>query len=266
MCDEIGAEGTPHTHLYLYSPNAILFSTLLQRFHGAHIEIAHGRHQENRDYIRKEGKWLDDAKHETNLPETFEESGPIPPERDRRETVSEEILEMIRDGASNAEILAQYPSAMNRLHHIDAARQTLLAEKYRKQWRDLDVTYLWGKTGVGKTRSIMERYGYENVYRVTDYEHPFDDYKGEKVILFEEFRSSLKIADMLKYLDGYPLMLPCRYGNKVACFEIVYIVSNVPLSQQYPNTQSSEPETYNAFLRRITHEYEMLVSSDHDPL
>ena len=173
---------------------------------------------------------------------------------------------MIRDGADNAEILAQYPSAMNRLHHIDAARQTLLGEKYRRQWRDLDVTYLWGGTGVGKTRSIMEQYGYENVYRVTDYDHPFDDYKGEKVVLFEEFRSSLKIADMLKYLDGYPLMLPCRYGNKVACFETVYIVSNIPLSQQYPNTQLSEPETYRAFLRRISKEYEMLESSDNDPL
>lgn len=133
MCDEVGTEGTPRTHLYLYSPNAILFSTLQQRFYGAHIEIARGRHRENCDYIRKEGKWLDDAKHETNLPETFEESGPVPPERDRRESVSEEILEMLREGASNAEILAQYPSAMNRLQHIDEARQTLLGEKYRKQ-------------------------------------------------------------------------------------------------------------------------------------
>lgn len=266
MCDEVGAEGTPHTHLYLYSPNAILFSTLQQRFYGAHIEIARGRHRENRDYIRKEGKWLDDAKHETNLPETFEESGSVPPERDRRESVSEEILEMLREGASNAEILAQYPSAMNRLQHIDEARQTLLGEKYRKQWRDLDVTYLWGKTGVGKTRSIMERYGYENVYRVTDYEHPFDDYKGEKVILFEEFRSSLKIADMLKYLDGYPLMLPCRYHTKAACFDTVYIVSNIPLSQQYGNIQLSEPETYKAFLRRIRHEYEMLEDTGYEPL
>ena len=218
------------------------------------------------DEVDFAGKWLDDAKHETNLPDTFEESGAVPPERDRRETISEEILEMILAGASNAEILMQHPGAMNRLHHIEAARQTLFADKYADAWRDLDVTYLWGKTGVGKTRTIMERYGYKNVYRVTDYDHPFDDYKGEKVVLFEEFRSSLKIADMLKYLDGYPLMLPCRYGNKAAGFDKVYIVSNIPLSQQYPNTQLSEQETYKAFLRRIDREYEMLESSDDDPL
>ena len=32
MCDEIGLEGnTPHTHIFLYSKNAILFSSIKQR-------------------------------------------------------------------------------------------------------------------------------------------------------------------------------------------------------------------------------------------
>lgn len=266
MCDEIGEQGTPHTHLYLYSPNAILFSTLQQRFLGAHIEAAKGSHRENRDYICKEGRWLDDAKHETNLPETFEESGVLPIERDKRESISSEILSLIQSGSSNAEILVQYPSAMNRLQHVEAARQTLLEERYINQWRDLEVTYLWGKTGVGKTRSIMEKYGYSRVYRVTNYDHPFDDYKGQDVILFEEFRSSLPIQDMLKYLDGYPLMLPCRYSNKAACFTKVYLVSNIPLSAQYPNVQVSEPETYRAFCRRINQgDYELLPDTGDEP-
>ena len=266
MCDEIGEQGTPHTHLYLYSPNAILFSTLQQRFLGAHIEAAKGSHRENRDYIRKEGRWLDDAKHETNLPETFEESGALPIERDKRESISSEILSLIQSGSSNAEILVQYPSAMNRLQHIEAARQTLLEECFSNQWRDLEVTYLWGKTGVGKTRSIMEKYGYSRVYRVTNYDHPFDDYKGQDVILFEEFRSSLPIQDMLKYLDGYPLMLPCRYSNKAAYFTKVYLVSNIPLSAQYPNVQVSEPETYRAFCRRINQgDYELLPDTGDEP-
>lgn len=266
MCDEIGEQGTPHTHLYLYSPNAILFSTLQQRFLGAHIEAAKGSHRENRDYICKEGRWLDDAKHEINLPETFEESGALPIERDKRESVSSEILSLIQSGSSNAEILVQYPSAMNRLQHVEAARQTLLEERYSNQWRDLEVTYLWGKTGVGKTRSIMEKHGYSRVYRVTNYDHPFDDYKGQDVILFEEFRSSLPIQDMLKYLDGYPLMLPCRYSNKAACFTKVYLVSNIPLSAQYPNVQVSEPETYRAFCRRINQgDYELLPDTGDEP-
>ena len=77
----------------------------------------------------------------------------------------------------------------------------------------------------------MDKHGYKNVFRVTNYAHPFDGYRGERVLLFDEFRSSLPLADMLKYLDGYPLMLPCRYADKVACFTEVYIISNIPLEQ-----------------------------------
>lgn len=262
MCDEIGENQTPHTHVYFYSPNAILFSTVQQRFYGAHIEAAKGSHQNNRDYIRKEGKYLDDPKHSTNLTDTFEESGELPPERSKRESVSAEVLGMIEDGASNAEILRAHPGTMNRMQHIESARQTLLEEQYRNEWRDLDVTYLWGETGTGKTRSVMDKYGYSQVYHVTNYAHPFDNYRGQPVILFDEFRSSLQIADMLKYLDGYPIMLPCRYSDKVACFTTVYIISNIPLERQYPNIQLDEPATYKAFLRRIHHVWQLSDCTD----
>lgn len=150
MCDEVGEQGTPHTHLYLFSPNAILFDTLQQRFHGAHIEPAKGSHQENRDYIRKEGKWLQDAKHETNLTESFEESGPLPPERNCRQTVSGEILTMLQEEATDADILRRFPGAMNRLSDINAARQVLREEQYRNRFRQLKCTYLWAKPALEK--------------------------------------------------------------------------------------------------------------------
>ena len=250
--DETGGEtGTCHTHVYFAAKNAIEFQAVQQRFYGAHIEAARGTHQQNRDYIRKEGNWETDVKHGTRVEGTFEESGELPPEEDRRQKTSEAIFEMVQEGKSNAEILKEYPSAMNHLKNIDMTRQTLREEEYREKFRDLKVAYIWGKTGVGKTRSIMEKYGYRNVYRVTNYRNPFDSYAGEDVILFDEFRSSLLIADMLKYLDGYPLMLPCRYGDRVACFTKVFVVSNIPMEKQYPNIQVEEPETWNAFLRRF---------------
>ena len=97
----------------------------------------------------------------------------------------------------------------------------------------------------------MELYGYANVYRVMDYAHPFDNYKGQDVILFDEFRSQLPLSAILGYLDGYPVELPCRYTNKIACFTKVFIVTNIPLEQQYPNVQQNEPGSWAAFKRRI---------------
>ena len=251
MCDEIGEQGTPNTHVYVVFNSSVMFDTLHKRFYGVHIEQANGKHSENRDYVRKDGKWLDDAKHETNLADTFEEWGVLPPDRSRQETQSEKIMQMVIAGKSNAEILAELPTAYNKLQHIEQARQTLLQDQFKNAWRKLNVTYLWGDTGAGKTRSVMEAFGYSNVYQVTNYNHPFDGYKGQDVIIFEEFRSSLRIDDMLKYLDGYPLMLPCRYADKVACYTKVFLISNISLEQQFPNIQLSNPETWAAFRRRI---------------
>ena len=257
MCDEVGEQGTYHTHVYMAFKNAKEFSAIQCRFYGAHIELARGSHRENRDYIRKEGKYRDTEKAETNLPDTFEEFGEMPPESDRRVKQSEAIMDMLDSGASNAEILRAFPSAMTRLNAIISTRQAFREEKYRTVFRQLEVSYIWGKTGVGKTRSIMEKYGYANVFRVTNYAHPFDSYEGEDVILFDEFRSSLPISDMLKYLDGYPVKLPARYCDRVACYTKVYVVSNIPMIDQYRNIQLDEPETWNAFLRRFQDVHEL---------
>ena len=103
----------------------------------------------------------------------------------------------------------------------------------------------------------MDKYGYRNVYRVTNYTNPFDGYKSEDVIVFEEFRSDIKISQMLNYLDGYPVQLPCRYADKTACYHKVYITTNIPLSEQYKNVQQEAPSTWEAFLRRINTVEEM---------
>lgn len=258
MSDEIGENGTPHTHVYLAFKNAVMFSTIHSRFYGAHIENAVGSHQENRDYICKTGKWLNDVKHGTSIEGTFEEIGEMPEERTKRQIESDAIYEMLKDGASDFEIIETFPSAMSKLQHINSARQAVLKERYKKEFRKLSVNYIWGKTGVGKTRSIMEKYGYDKVYHVTNYKNPFDQYEGQQVMLFDEFRSSLPIADMLKYLDGYPLMLPCRFSDRVACYTVVYVVSNIPMEKQYPDMQNYEPETWQAWLRRFNSIVEQL--------
>lgn len=254
MSDEIGKNGTYHTHIYLVYKNAIRFSTLTKMFNGkAHIESCNGTSEENRNYVFKIGKWAGTAKGETNLGNTHFEFGTLPVEQQGKRTDIESLIDEVRTGATNNDILLKYPQYGFRLDEIDKIRATVMAAKYKDTFRDLDVTYIYGGAGVGKTRSVMEKYGYSNVYRVTDYQHPFDSYASQDVIIFEEFRSSLKVEEMLNYLDGYPVDLPARYANRVACFTKVYIITNIPLEEQYTNIQDKQPETWNAFLRRIHH-------------
>ena len=43
---------------------------------------------------------------------------------------------------------------------------------------------------------------------------------------------------MLNHLDGYPLLLPCRYFNRQACFTKVFIITNIPPDAQYSNVDA----------------------------
>lgn len=232
MSDEIGENGTYHTHVYLQGRGGINFSTIKKRFDGGHFEMARGTSQENRDYVAKSGKWEKSKKSETSVPDTFEEFGEMPVERQGRRNDIDDLYSMIRDGYSDFQILEIMPESLLNLDKLDRVRQVLRYEEFKDVFRQVEVTYIYGSTGVGKTRSVMEKYGFSNVFRVTDYAHPFDGYHGQDVVVFEEFRSGFAFSDMLNYLDGYPLELPCRYANKYACYTKVYIITNIPLSQQ----------------------------------
>ena len=253
MADELGECGTYHTHIFGSFSNAVRFSTIKGKFHKAHIEMCQGTSQQNRDYIFKEGKWEKDKKRETHLPETRYEYGQIPIERPGVRNDLADLVSMIEDGMSDVEIVKESPQHVLNLDKIERYRQRVIEDRYKGEFRNVYVTYVYGKPGVGKTRSIMEKYGYTNVYRVTNYKHPFDGYKGQEVIIFDEFNSSLKITDMNQWIDGYPVELPCRYTNKVACYTKVYIISNIRLEDQYPGIQQEKKskEIWLAFLRRL---------------
>lgn len=270
MADEVGLDThTAHTHLFFCLKSPGKWSTVKKRFPEAHIEAAKGTIQENRDYVAKSGKWAEDPKADTSVPGTFEESGEPPEEQGQGARTDLMILyQMIKDGMSNYEIIEANPDYMLTLDRIERVRQMLREEQYRETFRQLEVTYIWGNTGLGKSRYVMEKYGYSEVYRVTDYEHPFDTYSGQDVLLLGEYGSNFKVRDLLNFLDGYPLMLPCRYANRVACYTKVYMISNISLKEQYPNIQREEEQTWKALLRRISRVIEYRATGppiDHGP-
>lgn len=130
---------------------------------------------------------------------------------------------------------------------------------------NLKVVYIFGSAGVGKTSYVLDTFGDDHVFRMTDYGsvhniERFDGYSGHDVLLFDEFRSQIVMSNMLNYLDIYPLQLPARFHNKTACYTKVFIVSNIPLSAQYPNIQRDNPTTWQAFLRRIHEVYNFDIS------
>lgn len=250
MADEKGE--CHHTHIFTCFSSRVRFSTIKKHFPEAHIEAVNGSIRDNIDYIKKSGKWENDTKHGTSIEGTFEEYGTPPPETSGKRSDMKILYHYVLAGFTNAEIIAQNPDFILYLDKMDKLRTTILIEKYKGIRRlDLEVIYCSGKTGTGKTRSVLDEYGDDKVYRVTDYQHPWDSYNCQPIVVFEEFRNSISLPNMLNYCDIYPLELPARYSNKYACYEKVFILSNWPLERQYADAQITQKETWDAFLRRI---------------
>ena len=255
MCDEIGNEKhTLHTHIVIHRTGALRFSTLQKLFpSGSQLDMLRGTLQQARDYIRKEGKYKGSSKEETNLKNTFEESGIVPDEHQGRRSDLIALYDMIKDGKSNYEILEDNPNYMMELDKVERCREILRYEEFKNVTRQMHVEFWFGDPGTGKTSGVYSlNGGYDKVYRITDSRNPWDGYKGQDVILFDDFRTSdFDITLMLKWLDIYPLELPCRYNNKQACFTKVYFTSNVPFDKLYSETQTHDSKTWEAFCRRI---------------
>lgn len=269
MGDEKGDEGdTYHIHLFIVkSSGGILFSTVKNRFPMAHIDYCSGTAADNRAYVFKEGDKFNRNKEEPgsyeyrdskknlhkgiHYDETNEEFGECPVERQGARNDLADLYDMIKNGYSTYEILEEHPQYMFQTDKIERVRQVVLHQKFSEVWRDVDVTYIWGLTGEGKTRSVVEEYGYKNIYRVTNYKNPFDSYHGQDVVLFDEFRSSVDFSEMLTYMDGHPVEMKARFSDKQACFHKVIIISNMDIREQYRWVQREDPHGWDAFLRRI---------------
>ena len=65
MADEVGENGTYHTHIFIQGRGGIRFSSLKKKFPAANLKMCNGSAQENVDYVSKSGKWEKDKKHET---------------------------------------------------------------------------------------------------------------------------------------------------------------------------------------------------------
>lgn len=237
---EQGESGTPHFQIYLEFKNQKRFETLKNQFPTAHIEKRLGTKEQARNYCMKE---------ETRIVGPVEIGQFIPEERGKRKDL-EELAEAILNGADEFEVMELYPHLYLKYRkHIKGMIEDIRYRHYARNDRDkVEVIYIGGLPGVGKSYFVRSLHKENPLYVVTDYRNPFDNYRGEKAILFEEFRSNIPLVNMLNYLDRYTCQLPARYNNKYACWHKVYIISNMDLSEQYSYMKKEE---LMPFYRRI---------------
>lgn len=74
---------------------------------------------------------------------------------------------------------SRYVSWLDRLQRANSVMPKSATEQ-----RDVTVHYLYGSPRIGKTKLIFDNIPVDDFYRVTDYSHPFDNYVGQRVLVF----------------------------------------------------------------------------------
>lgn len=201
-----------------------------------HLEPMRGRVIDNEIYCGKEDTRV-------NGPWIFGQA----PESQGKRSDLKEAADQIKNGSSLRDIADRYPHTyttfgrglQNLQHTLDSC----------PKWRTLKVVWIYGPTGSGKTRMVMDSVAdYRSIFIVHSKGKWWDGYTGEHCILFDDFYGNIECSTMLRYLDGHPLRVPIKGGFVYAKWTRVYITSNIEPTAIYKNVPD---DVKAAFLRRI---------------
>lgn len=232
---------TPHAHIILYFPAQAYGSQVHKLFPTAALQNCAANVVSVRQYIRKDptGAWYKNhpEKISEKLPDReagFWEWGKIPDGKrygrgaSEQSGVGEDIVSAIQAGQSDAEIIAAYPCIWHRTAELRKIRYTLMSQKYRTRYRNLNCIYIEANLPPQEIHNLYPSSA--DTYVVSDYTHPWDSYSAEKTVVFLNYLGQFSWYDIRRYLDGCYCTLSARFSDAVACYDNVLIISPLPFA------------------------------------
>lgn len=165
---------------------------------------------------------------------------------------------ILRAGGSLAEVAEADPDSFVKYHKGFIAYQQLVCAKPRVRderglFPELRVFWFYGPTGSGKTRAVFEEAGDEAIYTKPSGNRWFDGYRGEPIILLDDFRADwFTFGYLLRLLDIYPMPLEYKGGMTQLCSQKIYITCPVHPEVLYQNLMAEKEGAKAQLIRRIT--------------
>lgn len=235
---EVGEQGTPHLQGYLFVENPRYGNVIREACGGrGHWSAAKGTPAQNQTYCSKDGDFI--------------ELGELPKQGKRNDlaTLAKRVctegatLQTLVDGGEY-DVIATYlrnEKSVTKLAGLVSGK------------RDASVTptvhWIYGETGTGKSRWVQENH--PDAYRFPCDGTPWwDGYTGQKVVVFDDFRSNsgLSFSMFLKVLDRYPLRVQQK-GTSCELLASHFIITS-PMHPE--NCFQGTGENQAQLMRRIT--------------
>lgn len=248
-------EETEHIQGFIMFVCGRRFRTVRKELLFHHIEKAKGTNVQARGYCLKS---------DTHIAGPFE-YGDFCEERSRTDIKS--FYEMVESGATNQELKNMFPKLYEKnVNKIHKFRADAFEEKFRYSLRNVEVTYIYGSPGVGKSKMIYHNNDIRDIFSVDHYDNSmFTGYEFQDVILFDEFTDKLEPQMLNKLLDCYPVHLRGLGTADYASYHKVYIVSNYSPSEIYSSLKKSS-ENYKIYksIQRRLHNIIKIDSAGHE--
>jgi hypothetical protein len=229
---ETAATGTPHLQGFIIFNDSRRFNNVRETLGSrCHIEQSRGSNIDASEYCKKDGD--------------FVEYGQLPSAGGTRTDLSEaiEFLQECRDMDSFKQQYAReyikYPRGFN----------TLLTYPERDPDTPPTVWWIFGRSGIGKTRYVYARERGVPIWTSIGDLNWFEGYHQQPVTLLDDFRgSNCKFSYLLRLLDRYPFTVEFKGGSIPFNSSRIYVTSCHPPSTVYDKL----PEDVYQLIRRLT--------------
>ena len=177
----------------------------------------------------------------------------------KRKIIEKKIRDMVLAGTLRGYNFHEhftYEECLAYRSYLDKAVKEIIDEKiFKNEERNLEVIYISGDSGTGKTSYAKEIARKRKLYYAVSAEDrdPLEAYQGQPCIILDEMRpDSMKLANFLKLIDNHTeSRAGARYHGKtlIEC-QLIIITSIRSIEEFFKRLQENDKETAVQIMRR----------------
>lgn len=242
---EVGDSLTPHFQGYLVLKTKKRLSPLTKAIlpHSAHWSVAKAGAGKNRDYC-------------TKIPRIgeFTEVGEFPEKQQGARTDLTELHTKLSLGLTNKDYSNEHFETFCRYPNL-VSNFNIAQIEPREDGCEIACMLIIGPPGTGKSRAaadIARKLGLGDAYRHSTGKW-FDGYRGERIIILDDFRGScLSFTDFKRLVDRYALRVQVKGTTCAMAATHFIITTNVEPGLWWKEEVTGGHDNDSAIIRRIT--------------
>lgn len=235
-CIEENKHGIFHMHIYVQFKERTRLP--VSKLHGAHVESCKGSSEDNVRYIEK-------IKNTYNVDNTWDEMGEC-----RDILIKKGKIKLVKD-LQNVNFDDVTVSQYRVWKEVNADKVYTLKDLYKP---DVEVTYIWGESCVGKSKLVYDMLGEKCVADRVKFDGQFWDGVNTthptEICWYDDFRPShMKPSEFINFIDYYKNPMNMKYvrGWKNE-YKKIFITSIFSPHDIYQNVQE---ESKKQWIRRM---------------